>query len=128
MPAARLADDGTCGKCRAKLPALDAPLDVDAATFDEIVKQSKVPVLVDFWADWCAPCHALDEVLERSNDLLHPVRVARLDLDHSDLVAEQQQLLRVDFEAYDNFEVNFCCSCGGCHLKQRQYSTRFMYA
>ena len=48
-----LADMGRCGACKTALPPLDEPMQVDAALFDEIVQSSRVPVLVDFWADWC---------------------------------------------------------------------------
>jgi len=38
------------------LPPVSEPIDADEATFDEVVREASVPVLVDFWAAWCAPC------------------------------------------------------------------------
>src|SRR2546423_10487176 len=44
------------------------PIDVKEDTFDQEVLQSDKAVLVDFWAEWCGPCHAVSPILERIAD------------------------------------------------------------
>ena len=50
IPAAHLADTGRCGACKQDLPPANEPINADTTLFDEIIREARVPVLVDFWA------------------------------------------------------------------------------
>ena len=93
VPARHLSDTGRCGSCQAALPPHDAPLDVDAATFDEIVAQAQVPVLVDFWAAWCGPCRsAAPEVKQLAHEMAGRALVLKVDTEAQPTLAARYRI------------------------------------
>ena len=80
VPAARLADTGRCGACKASLPALNEPIEVDAALFDEIMPSCKSSCSVpEIWLV-CGPCRmAAPEVARAAQDMAGKAVVLKVD-------------------------------------------------
>lgn len=71
-----------CGRCRTDIAPVAEPIDADEEIFDEILREAKVPVLVDFWAQWCGPCHmAAPEVKKVAAAMKGRAIVLKVDTD-----------------------------------------------
>jgi thioredoxin 2 len=87
VPAERLAEDPKCGKCGAQILE-GKPVELDEARFESFLARNSLPVLVDFWAEWCGPCHAMAPAFERAaGELKTRVRFAKLDTERAQGVA-----------------------------------------
>ena len=57
-------------------------LEATETTFQEAVLDSEGKVIVDFWAEWCGPCHAVAPVLDRIADERDDVKIVKVNVDH----------------------------------------------
>jgi len=75
---------------------MSKPFAVDDSNFDQVVLQAKTPVLVDFWAAWCAPCRMVAPVVdELAEEYDGKVSFAKVDVDQNPKTASGYGIMSI---------------------------------
>lgn len=92
VPQAKLADGGRCGQCHQQL--FDGhPAALDTARFERHLAKSEVPLLIDFWPQWCGPCRMMAPEFERAAGMLEPaVRLVKVNVDEEPALAQRYRV------------------------------------
>ena len=89
VDATRAADRPKCGKC-ARPILLDRPVKLTDENFDRTIESAEVPVLVDFYADWCGPCKMMAPAVDQlASKMTGRALIAKLDTDAAPRTAEK---------------------------------------
>ena len=95
IDATRAADRPKCGNCGRPI-LLDRPLKLTDDTFDRTIESAGVPVLVDFYADWCGPCKMMAPFVDQlASKVVGRALIAKLDTDASPRTARKFDILGI---------------------------------
>jgi len=75
---------------------MSKPVEISDDTFEAEVLKSEVPVVVDFWAQWCGPCKMVAPILEEiASEYDGKLKIAKLDVDSNTRVASQYKIMSI---------------------------------
>jgi thioredoxin 2 len=81
VPPERVKERPKCGRCRQEIFS-GRPINLTQGTFETYIEKSDLPVVVDFWANWCGPCKTVAPVLAQlASELAGQVCFAKVDVD-----------------------------------------------
>lgn len=89
LPANKLEQKPKCGSCHNKL-FQGIPIELNSSNFSKVIANTEIPVVVDFWAEWCGPCKIMRPIFEQVASQLEPnVRFAKLNTEAAPAIASQ---------------------------------------
>ena len=81
---------------------------LNSSNFEDTIKNSEIPVLVDFYADWCGPCKRIAPTLEEiASEKTGQVMICKVDVDQSQSIAHEYQVMSIpNLIVFKNGEVS----------------------